>query len=178
MTFKEQYTHPNWQKKRLEKLNESRFSCESCGTSDKQLHVHHCRYIKGRKIWEYETHELDVLCEGCHKEAHILKSTIEDAIFCDPNLDKVYLYGLLKGMTAPLFLNSSCAFQTHNIESELSGMIGGKLLDINTPSIYEAVLNDIKHNNLDEYGDPKSLVEVVGIINLAIKYWQKGQLNG
>ena len=70
MDFFDQYKHPNWQKKRLEVLEDAEFTCERCFDAESQLHVHHKRYIKGRKIWEYETSELEALCSACHKQAH------------------------------------------------------------------------------------------------------------
>lgn len=71
-----QYKHPKWQKKRLEALNNADFTCQCCFDSDTELHVHHKRYVKGRKIWEYDISELDVLCDNCHKTAHDAKDKI------------------------------------------------------------------------------------------------------
>ena len=70
MTYKEQLQHPNWQRKRLEALEAAGFSCEQCGDRETMLHVHHKRYVKGRKAWEYELTELDVLCAPCHESEH------------------------------------------------------------------------------------------------------------
>jgi len=70
MEFKEQYKHPNWQKKRLEKLELEGFSCECCGDVETTLHVHHNAYIKGRFVWEYSNDQLSVLCESCHSNTH------------------------------------------------------------------------------------------------------------
>lgn len=68
--FSQQYKHPEWQKKRLEALSAAEFTCQRCFIDDEQLHVHHKRYVKGRKIWEYEISELEVLCNSCHESAH------------------------------------------------------------------------------------------------------------
>jgi len=35
-----------------------------------ELHVHHKKYIEGRKLWEYEDNDLETLCFECHKEKH------------------------------------------------------------------------------------------------------------
>lgn len=70
LTWREQYQHPKWQKKRLEALDAASYTCTSCGADEKQLHVHHKRYVKGRNIWEYELFELVVVCEECHQYAH------------------------------------------------------------------------------------------------------------
>jgi hypothetical protein len=68
--FFAQYNHPQWQKKRLERLEASGFECECCGDSESQLHVHHKGYIKGRKPWEYSDDQLEVLCGDCHAKTH------------------------------------------------------------------------------------------------------------
>ena len=73
MEWKDQYKHQMWQKKRLEALSAAEFMCQRCCDSEGQLHVHHKHYVKGRKIWEYATKELSVLCEGCHAETHAEK---------------------------------------------------------------------------------------------------------
>lgn len=61
---------PQWQRRRLERLQKAEFVCECCQDSGSQLHVHHLRYVKGREPWEYADNELRVLCEACHERAH------------------------------------------------------------------------------------------------------------
>jgi len=80
MEWKDQYKHPLWQKKRLEALEYYGFECSDCGDSDSQLHVHHVRYKKGAKMWDYNVTELSVLCDKCHSEAHRSKEFVND--FC------------------------------------------------------------------------------------------------
>lgn len=70
LTYSEQLKHPNWQRKRLEVLNEAGWMCELCESKDVTLNVHHKQYFKGRMAWEYENCELEVLCEICHTEHH------------------------------------------------------------------------------------------------------------
>ncbi|MHB8914928.1 MAG: HNH endonuclease [Thiobacillus sp.] len=77
MEFKSQYKHPLWQKKRLEALNDKKFTCERCYDDSSQLHVHHKQYFKGRMIWEYSLSELEVLCFSCHEEAHSNKDIFQ-----------------------------------------------------------------------------------------------------
>ena len=84
MDFKEQYKHPNWQKKRLEVLEDAEFTCERCFDAESQLHVHHKRYVKGRKVWEYDRSELTVLCDSCHHEVHAEKEVIQSLICAIP----------------------------------------------------------------------------------------------
>ena len=80
MSYTEQLKHPNWQRKRLQILDASGFECSECGSKDKTLHVHHKRYIKGRKAWEYEDDVFTVLCEDCHLEAHQIKEEFDQII--------------------------------------------------------------------------------------------------
>lgn len=84
MNFFDQYKHPSWQKKRLEVLQSSEFHCERCFDSESQLQVHHKRYVKGRKVWEYERSELAVLCDSCHVEAHAEKEMLQALITAIP----------------------------------------------------------------------------------------------
>jgi hypothetical protein len=70
MNYKEQLKSPKWQKKRLDVLNLRGFKCENCANEEKQLHVHHRFYLKGRKAWEYDNDVLQVLCETCHENEH------------------------------------------------------------------------------------------------------------
>lgn len=70
MSYAEQLKHPNWQRRRLERLELAEWSCDHCGAKEKTLHVHHKRYAKGRMAWDYEDDELAVLCEPCHEAEH------------------------------------------------------------------------------------------------------------
>ena len=69
-TYWDKLQSPKWQKKRLEVLEYNAFQCQYCSEEDKQLHVHHPAYIKGREPWEYEKDELMVLCDKCHTNEH------------------------------------------------------------------------------------------------------------
>lgn len=68
--YKSQYMHPKWQKRRLEILDGAGYQCQSCEDTEKTLHVHHKRYIKGRDVWDYADADLEVLCADCHKHEH------------------------------------------------------------------------------------------------------------
>lgn len=70
MNYKDQLQHPNWQRRRLERMEASGWKCADCGAGDRQLHVHHERYIAGRMAWDYEDALLIVLCHGCHEKRH------------------------------------------------------------------------------------------------------------
>lgn len=71
LNYKEQIKSPKWQKRRLEILQRDDFTCQICGATEKQLHVHHLAYIPGRDIWDYDDYRLITLCEDCHKIEHV-----------------------------------------------------------------------------------------------------------
>lgn len=69
-TYSELLKDPQWQKVRLKKLEGAEWRCELCYDESTMLSVHHKRYVKGRMPWEYEAHELVVLCQPCHELNH------------------------------------------------------------------------------------------------------------
>ena len=83
MSYAELLKDPRWQKKRLEVLNEAGWQCRYCSSGERTLNVHHKRYRAGAKPWEYESDELEVLCEMCHaaltEASRVLKSIVETA---------------------------------------------------------------------------------------------------
>ncbi len=88
-TFAAQYKNPLWQKKRLEAMEWAGFECQNCGSEEKQLHVHHRRYVKGRKVWEYDNSELDVLCNECHEMLHNQKERLQRILFGQTDIKDV-----------------------------------------------------------------------------------------
>lgn len=76
-TYKELLLDPRWQRKRLEVLEAAGWRCEYCMDGENTLHVHHNRYVKGRKPWEYERSELRALCADCHEEHHAHKRRLD-----------------------------------------------------------------------------------------------------
>jgi 5-methylcytosine-specific restriction endonuclease McrA len=81
MGYSEQYRHPNWQKKRLEVLERDNWTCQECGSSEKQLHVHHYSYVKGEEVYNIPHQLLDTLCYECHNKRHELVAHLKDEIF-------------------------------------------------------------------------------------------------
>jgi hypothetical protein len=71
-SYSQKLKHPKWQKKRLEILNRDNFTCQSCKSEDKTLHIHHFEY-DNVEPWEYENNKLITLCEDCHKQEEFLK---------------------------------------------------------------------------------------------------------
>jgi DNA-directed RNA polymerase subunit M/transcription elongation factor TFIIS len=82
----DQYSHPKWQKKRLEILEYDNYTCQKCGDKESTLHVHHTFYEKERMMWEYERGHLITLCDKCHKVTHA-------------HLDNIKRYGLATSQT-------------------------------------------------------------------------------
>ena len=130
MDFKEQYKHPQWQKKRLEALEDAEFICQRCYSDESQLHVHHKRYVKGRKIWEYDISELEVLCDSCHEMTHTDKEVLDSLLALIPADGIPEIISLINGYC--LTVGSPCRLQTtnhHSYSSDkyafTSGMIAG-----------------------------------------------------
>lgn len=71
---------PRWQKKRLEILQRDDFKCRICHSKEKELHVHHRRYIPRRKPWDYDGESLVTLCIDHHKEVTSLKDRIGEGL--------------------------------------------------------------------------------------------------
>jgi hypothetical protein len=96
MSYAELLKDPRWQRRRLEVMQLADFSCQSCGSKEKTLHVHHKRYIKGRKPWEYENSELACLCEICHESHHKRETTLTQVMaeLCDIDASRVIGYAL------------------------------------------------------------------------------------
>lgn len=61
---------PRWQKLRLRVFERDNFHCQLCDGHTTTLAVHHKRYIRGKKPWDYELNMLITLCEGCHSLFH------------------------------------------------------------------------------------------------------------
>lgn len=97
MEWREQYKHPNWQRKRMEVLDVSGFKCQRCGDTETQIHVHHKRYVKGRMVWEYGIDELEVLCDTCHEVSHAEKDAFQEFIAVLPSQAIPEILGLLIG---------------------------------------------------------------------------------
>jgi hypothetical protein len=85
---------PEWQKKRLEMLALAGWECQSCGTKDNELHVHHKQYFNGKNPWEYENDQLEVLCDDCHSVEHQSLQNIKEIISLS---DVNEIYNLLLG---------------------------------------------------------------------------------
>lgn len=89
LTYAEMLKDPRWQKRKTEILTRDRFTCQLCGDTEKSLHVHHLRYIKGNKPWEYNDEDLITLCEDCHSKTH---AEINKQLMSDIKIGDVFVY--------------------------------------------------------------------------------------
>ena len=67
------YSAKPWLEFRNTAIKLAEGKCERCGKDQQHgaiLQVHHKKYQLERKPWEYDHHECEVLCKGCHAEAH------------------------------------------------------------------------------------------------------------
>ena len=115
---------PRWQRKRLEVMQRDGFECTWCGDKEKTLNVHHVRYRRGKKPWEYDPDDLTTLCEDCHKDQADLKDRLEEML--GPST-----LGFVVGYASGLML--SCKYvDSVTIESyeEVVGFIDGSDLRV------------------------------------------------
>jgi hypothetical protein len=70
MKYAQKLRLPVWQRKRLEILSERNFTCERCNSSERELHVHHKKYSRGKEPWDYPSNNFEVLCVDCHSDEH------------------------------------------------------------------------------------------------------------
>lgn len=116
-TYREMLLDPRWQKKRLEVLDSAGWRCEYCSDGESTLHVHHNRYVKGRKPWEYERSELKALCANCHEEHHAYKARLDALV---SQLDPI----LLAEIVAVAYgFASASAIPGRNLDAAISRIV-------------------------------------------------------
>lgn len=76
--YQELLKDPKWISKRNQILSRDKNTCQFCGCQDKYMQVHHKRYIKGNKPWEYEDKDLITLCSSCHEEETEMNNLVYD----------------------------------------------------------------------------------------------------
>lgn len=70
MNYPNQLSDPRWLDRRREVRERHKNTCQHCGHTDKQLHVHHIAYYGGLMAWEYPDRMLILLCDSCHDNEH------------------------------------------------------------------------------------------------------------
>lgn len=73
-SYKELLKTKEWKEYRERILVRDNYICKNCG-STKYLNVHHIKYIRGRKPWEYPEELLVTLCRDCHSKVHNIENT-------------------------------------------------------------------------------------------------------
>ena len=72
-TSRRLYNSAQWKDLRLRAIQHVGAKCEKCTRHQDDgavLQVHHRRYVRGRRPWDYPFEELTVLCRRCHAEEH------------------------------------------------------------------------------------------------------------
>lgn len=69
MSYRDQLNDPRWERRSKEIKIRDSFRCQRCD-SNKNLNVHHLRYERGKKAWEYKNEYLITLCNNCHLSEH------------------------------------------------------------------------------------------------------------
>lgn len=67
MAYKDELRDPRWQKKRLKIFERDKWTCQICRSKTKTLSIHHKKYIKGKKAWQYPDRLLLTVCQPCHE---------------------------------------------------------------------------------------------------------------
>jgi Zn finger protein HypA/HybF involved in hydrogenase expression len=116
MKYHDQLKHPLWQKKRLEVMERAGFECENCGGKEDTLNVHHPYYKRGAMIWDYESGELQCLCERCHKIAHEIDEKLKFAVSTFLAKDKIRVLG---------YVHSFYSVPQHCDEEYMTGYVDG-----------------------------------------------------
>jgi hypothetical protein len=143
---------PEWQKKRLEMLELAGWECQDCGSKENSLHVHHKQYFKGRDPWDYETDQLEVLCDECHNVEHLELQRIKEILsFYSVN----EIYNLLIGYVewdVLKRLSDSELYTREDAESQASGVIA-KLLKFNHSTSYKRIAESLVDNAIPHLRD-------------------------
>lgn len=79
MTYSEKLRSPLWQRKRLEILQRDNWKCLFCGSTEKNLQVHHILYKK-REPWDYPDYLYQSLCDDCHAIRQELTDKAVDSV--------------------------------------------------------------------------------------------------
>jgi len=90
-TYSDKLKDPRWQKKRLEIMERDKFTCQCCGDTTTELHVHHKKYT-AKNIWDEPNDNLSLICKHCHFIKHHMINSDE----YDFNVQEVTEYNIKK----------------------------------------------------------------------------------
>jgi hypothetical protein len=91
LTYQEKLKDPRWQKKRLLIFTRDNWTCQSCGSSEKTLHIHHLKYLPNAEPWEYEDCYLITYCDTCHETEHLIGEQIRDILIELIDANKIFI---------------------------------------------------------------------------------------
>lgn len=83
MNYSEQLKTEQWKIFRNKVFNHYKgCGCIGCGdySNEGKHEIHHLRYIKGRKAWEYDMKDVVPLCRGCHDLYHKTRERLENLL--------------------------------------------------------------------------------------------------
>lgn len=157
MSYAEKLRDPRWQKMRLEILQRDLFTCQECQSKDKELHVHHRYYIKGREPWDYPIRALVTLCCECHEK----RTNINDQLMA---LIGKCQYGYVQS-----FVEILGHFDSYSLDPGLSGtdellrfIISASLLTWGQFKSIEQIIDECRcaGGRLDAIGSAMRLLEL------------------
>lgn len=70
MTYSDKLRDPRWQQKRLRVFDKQDWTCQICFRKDKELHLHHNSYKRGKEPWDYPDSNFKTVCHCCHNKIH------------------------------------------------------------------------------------------------------------
>lgn len=106
------YKNEIWKEFRKDIIESDGYKCTICKRTSNEaiLQVHHKKYIKGRKLWEYASKDCITLCRGCHAIEHgLIMPTMGWEFICDEDL------GGLNGICEKCEKNLRYAFHIFHI---------------------------------------------------------------
>lgn len=121
---------PEWKQKRAQILFRDNYTCQFCGSTNREsLQVHHRQYHfinrleKFKDPWDYPEECLITICKRCHDRGH--------AQFKVPNLDSKHMWPFKKKYNLPLADENTMA----QPEMETSQISREKFIMENTPNV-------------------------------------------
>ena len=77
------YRKDSWKQRCQQIIEADGNACCDCGRQPPEvvLQVHHLKYEKGKKPWEYNREDLITLCKGCHARRHNLIESIPEDVW-------------------------------------------------------------------------------------------------
>lgn len=67
--YQQELKRPEWKAFREQVLEERGRECEKCGSKN-HLEIHHTKYYRAHRPWEYDINDVMVLCSECHQLLH------------------------------------------------------------------------------------------------------------